>query len=107
MHNQAPIIELKPELRSQLEQKLLEYHKRLDEKVNSGYQPPEQYGEWYNIQVLESLLNNGSVNTYELSREIAAAHDGGIPKLHLFENACAVIDAYASGKVAIGFRAGL
>jgi hypothetical protein len=98
---QTTIIELPEELRPKLEAKLREYQGRLNDAFakDGGYKPPETYAAWYAVRILSTLLRDGRIDTWALAREIAAEHGGYIVRLDAFDNYCAVIDGYASGKI--------
>lgn len=95
---QSPIIELpKDEARvSLLDSKLIEYIERLRKlREENPYKPPESLifiDLEYKIAILGSLLENGSVNTHNISRELNKKFNG-FDKAR-FENACMVIDDY-------------
>lgn len=75
--------------KQQLHNKLVEYRKRLH-----PYRAPESQMDLVcKIAVLERLLNNGQVNTWELSREMVAKYGPGF-NTDDFNNACAVIGDY-------------
>ncbi|MEK9134808.1 MAG: hypothetical protein AAB451_00665 [Patescibacteria group bacterium] len=76
---------------NQLKIKLAEYKKRLD-----PYCPP-----WVEMQmdtickktVLEQLLKNGQIKTWDISLEMAKTYGSGF-NVDLFNNACGVIEGY-------------
>lgn len=75
--------------KQQLKSKLVEYKERV-----SLYRAPElQMGVICKITVLERLLQDGQVNTHELSREMFETYGSGF-SVHAFNNACGVIDDY-------------
>lgn len=88
-----------PLVRSKLEAKLGEYKQRL-EKLESDRNfllVPEQYeekicGTIYKIAVTETLLETGRVDTYALSRKLAAERPDFFSDR--FDNACGVIKDY-------------
>ena len=47
----------------------------------------------YKVTVLKRLLQDGQVNTYELSLEMAKVH-GSSFDVDVFDNACSVIEDY-------------
>ncbi len=75
---------------ARLKAKVEEYKDRLEHQ--SPYKAPEQYtGTRYKLRILEGLLQNGMLDTWELSRQIAA--EGPIYG-RKFNNACAVVEDY-------------
>jgi hypothetical protein len=98
---QTTIIELPEELRPKFEAKLQEYQRRLNDAFaeDGGYKPPETYSAWYAVRILSTLLRDGRVDTWVLAREIAAEHGGYIVRLDAFENYCAAMDGYTTGRI--------
>ncbi|MSU54681.1 MAG: hypothetical protein EXS48_02530 [Candidatus Staskawiczbacteria bacterium] len=102
----GPKIELPkddPELVGKLRTKLEEYKVRLVEKERKIdiYKSPQQRKEItastrYKVAVLQEVIDNGSVDTQELSNRLAV--EDGIFSLEDFENACSVIDSYCRGE---------
>jgi hypothetical protein len=94
----SPLIELPKdlELLEKLRRKLQEYKQRLEtEKAQSPYQAPETFADThYKIAVLGKLLSEGSVSTYDLSRELNERD--GYFDANAFQNACSVIHDYAT-----------
>ncbi len=92
---ESPIIELPddPELRQMLEDKLSEYNERLKKNPYLPPESPEILDTKHKIAVLEKLLNNGSVNTFDFSRELSETR-GFVFDASFFNNACAVIEDY-------------
>ena len=78
-----------------LQNKLVEYKERLVTQMKQEpYKAPELFADTnYKIAVLEKLLVEGKVNTYELSRQLKEKY-GGVD-VASFDNACAVIEDYA------------
>jgi len=85
----SPVIVLNEARRLQLAKKLEEYRGRL----NSLRAPEVQMDTICKITVLERLLRDGLVNTWELSREMATNYGLGFDA-HYFTNACGVIEDY-------------
>lgn len=88
---EAPIIVLSEDetRKKQLQNKLKEYRGRMDR-----YQAPElQMGVICKIAVLERLLRDGQVNTWDLSREMADIYGSGF-RTREFNVACMVIEDY-------------
>lgn len=85
--------------RKQLQAKLEEYKKR----VESFRHPGAQMDTTFKIAVLETLLKNERVETWELSQQLASIYRGHFD-LKAFDNACAVIKDYCKtgGKKARG-----
>ena len=86
--NQSPVIVLPTDesWQNELKNKLEEYRKRWKPHL-----PPEgQMDTTCRIRVLERLLRDGKVVTWDLSRELAKELGGGLNS-HAFNNACAVI----------------
>lgn len=84
-----------PIRKKQLELKLEEYARRLEEG-DDAYRHPELQLKLgvdarYKHDVLERVLKNGSLNTWEYSRELGKA---GTFHASAFQTACAVIDEY-------------
>lgn len=74
-----------------LRDKLAEYKERMH-----PYHAPElQMGAICKITVLERLLTDGQVDTWGLSREMAQTYGSGFD-VRAFQNACGVIDDYAT-----------
>ena len=97
------------EIVERMQEKLKDYKQRLEsEKSKIGpHKAPEQVFSTladtkYKITVLEKLLLEGSVDTHQLSRELDEK-DGQLDQ-QAFENACAVIEDYATtgGKRVVG-----
>lgn len=84
-----------PSILKALDAKLVEYKKRLDEQVeNNPYQPPEFFTDTiYKIYILESLIDNGEVKMYNLSKEINDKY--GYLDVDDYYNAYSVIEDYA------------
>ena len=87
------------EMVQRLQDKLGDYKQRLEyeESEIDPYKAPETVFSMlvdtrYKIAVLEKLLNDGEVNTFELSKELND-QDGRLDT-QAFNNACAVIDDY-------------
>ncbi len=78
-----------------LQEKLAEYKERLGTQMKKDpHKVPELFTDTnYKIAVLEKLLTDGEVNTYELSRELNEKYGGF--NVDDFNNACAVIEDYA------------
>ena len=75
--------------KTQLRRKLEEYKGRV-----KPFRAPElQMDTIYKMTVLERLLRDGQVNTWELSREIAKTYGSDFDG-HAFNNACGVIEDY-------------
>lgn len=94
----SPIITLpaNQELQAQLQAKLTEYKQRLERQGINSFTPPEIRATsktWYAVRILETVLNEGAVGTFDLSREIAAEL-GEYFDVHHFEQYAAVIDDY-------------
>jgi hypothetical protein len=92
-NGESPIITLNlaNDLRvRQLRAKLGEYQSR----VNIWKAPELQRGTFYKITILERLLMDGTVDTWELSREMNEK-DGSVD-FDRWNTACSVINAYAS-----------
>lgn len=89
---ESPVIELpastSPELRARLEAKLEEYKGRVNPNDPLGADADAVY----KIAVLQTLLDNGRVVTYELSRALGRLDPDFDPDL--FQNACDVIVDY-------------
>ncbi|MFA6136297.1 MAG: hypothetical protein WC705_03005 [Candidatus Paceibacterota bacterium] len=92
---ESPIIELPDdqELRQVLENKLAEYNERLKKNPYLSPESPEILDTKHKIAVLEKLLKDGSVNTYNFSKELSEARDF-VFDASFFNNACAVIEDY-------------
>lgn len=98
----SPKIELPSDIETirKLQKKLREYKTRLEEekgqKIKTHTAPEQDFvalaDTHYKIAVLEKLLLEGSVNTYELSRELNEAD--GMFDASAFDNACGVIEDY-------------
>lgn len=91
--DQSPVIVLPTDesWQNELKGKLEEYSERWD-----AYLPPErQMGTVCKIEVLECLLRDGRVVTWDLSRELAERFGRGLDA-HAFSNACGVIAEYCS-----------
>jgi hypothetical protein len=88
--------DLDPGRRASLEAKLEEYRERLKQRMEANrYQPPEFFASTrYKITVLETLLTDGRVDTHDLYQKIKG-EDGSVD-LEAFNNACGVIDDYAT-----------
>jgi hypothetical protein len=102
---QRIVIELPTDLgrRAQLSAKLDEYKQRLNGRRDK-YQAPELDSVWWKIRVLETLLGDEKqVDTFDLSREIVKELGQRVftewQEL-FFDNACGVIEAYATGNTA-------
>ena len=92
--SETPIIRLPDdeEMQARLRHKLAEYKERIE-----PYRAPElQQDTYFKIQVLERLLERGEVNTYNLSLELAARLGKREFSVDDFNNACAVIQDYAT-----------
>lgn len=78
-----------------LQKKLSEYKERLSAEIKKDpYKAPEFFIDTnYKIAILEKLLINGEVNTYELSKELNKKF-GGLD-IETFKNACSIIKDYA------------
>ena len=75
--------------KQQLQDKLEEYRGRMD-----PYRAPEmQMGTICKIAVLEQLLRDGEVNTFELSLEMSKKYGSGFDH-NAFNNACGVVEDY-------------
>lgn len=90
-NEESPIIILPKNdlLIQQLRFKLEEYQKR----YNPYHAPELQMDTICKIQVLERLLRDGSVNTYELSKELYDIYGSSLNG-NSFNSACAVINDY-------------
>lgn len=91
MPKEAPIISLPNDetRRKQLQKKLEEYRRRMQ-----PYRAPElQMENICKIAVLEKLLQNGQVNAWDFSREMAREYGPGF-NTNDFSLACTVIDDY-------------
>src|SRR4030042_4226739 len=99
--NEPPIIILPEDEahKQQLHRKLEEYRQRIDPFRHPGLQMSAVCKK----TVLEHLLRDGQVNTWKLSKDMAATH-GQTFDIDAFNNACAVIDDYCKtgGKKAQG-----
>ncbi|MEJ0021162.1 MAG: hypothetical protein WDN47_01115 [Candidatus Doudnabacteria bacterium] len=94
---QPPIIRI-TEDREVIARKLEEYMGRLDR-----FKAPEaQFDAIYKIEIIKRLLEKGEVNISDLSKELADKY--GVFDANLFDNACKVIEDYATtgGKHAHG-----
>ena len=83
-----------PRIRERLEVKLAEYRGRLS-RLDDGFRDPallQSTDAGYKVAILERLLQDGVVHTWEFSRELEAKY--GIVKPYNFNNAAAVIDDY-------------
>lgn len=90
--NESPVILLPSNQArlARLKDKLTEYRRRLD-----AFKPPEQQiGTWMKIEVLEKLLTEGAVKTWDFSRELAEKYRSSFSPYD-FANACAVIEDYS------------
>lgn len=75
---------------AQLKAKLEEYKNRID-----PYQAPQlQMAKVYSAEILERLLKEGEVKTFDLARELQKKYD--CFEVDAFNNACEVIRTYAS-----------
>lgn len=92
---QGPVLTLFEERKGQLEAKLSEYRGRLDERptMHPELQLIRHSDAMYKITVLERLLKDGRISTWELSREMAKKL-GSEFDARLFNRACAVISDY-------------
>lgn len=91
MAETSPVIKFPtdPERQAQLRRKLEEYKSRLESR-----QFPESQSELgYRVTILETLLANQEVNTWNLSRELASKFKDDFD-VRAFERSCAVIDDY-------------
>ena len=79
-----------PELERRLRLKLKEYESRIDHYRH----PALQIDDLCKFAVLTRLLQEGTVVTFELSREIVGQYGSTIQVAEAFNNACAVIQAY-------------
>ncbi|HRY62480.1 MAG TPA: hypothetical protein P5056_01795 [Candidatus Paceibacterota bacterium] len=86
----GPVITLTtdPERVQMLWRKLKILTNRLDHSRNSE----TQWNTVYEIEILDTLLNKGSVNTWDLSRKLADAY--GSIDCRTFSFACGVIQSY-------------
>ena len=84
---QGPVIRL-TENREAIEKKLDEYKSRYD----TSKAPEQQYDTIYKIAVAQKLVDEGQVDTYALSNELAAKF--GPLDIRLFNTACAVMADY-------------
>lgn len=90
-------------LQVRLTAKLEEYRKRVEDE--RGFKHPElahkislSYRDsLYKAAVLDQLLENGEVRSWDLSLELQKEH-GNDFDLERFNNACGVIAAYAEGR---------
>lgn len=97
---ESPVIKLpdQPEIKRRLDGKLNEYKKRLERTVEEGrYHHPaqrraEQRDTRYKIDILERLLEDGQVKTWDHSQEINR-RDGEFD-FDVYNNAAAVILSY-------------
>ncbi|MEK7503001.1 MAG: hypothetical protein AAB556_00990 [Patescibacteria group bacterium] len=89
--DESPILVLpKDETRKQqLRKKLAEYRGRID----PSHAPETQMSAICKTTVLERLLRDGQVKTYDLSLEMAEMYGSGFD-VNKFNNACGVIDDY-------------
>lgn len=90
---EGPVIKLpeNPEMVERLRAKLEEYRRRLsDDQYKAPY---AQQDTIYKIAILEKLLEDGVVDTWDLSRELGDKY--GWFDVPAFESACGVIDNYA------------
>ena len=89
MAEKIPIIVLPGERVQQLRKKLAEYKVRVD-----SFRAPElQMDTICKKTVLERLLRDGQVNTWELSREMLKTYGSGFDPW-AFNNACGVVEDY-------------
>lgn len=107
--SKSPVIELpadNPERRAQLERKLEEYKERVKNYLDglgdsANFMAPEAIHESlgsmpYRIYILERLLQDGKIETWSLSKEMAARFDGQCKSFYTyqFDKACSVIKDY-------------
>ncbi len=98
--NKSHVIELPEDsiLAQRLGTKLKEYRQRLEER--DIHIAPELHDAWWKERVLETLLDEGRVDTFVLSRKIV--EQLGQERFDesqnvLFNRACGVIEAYVLG----------
>ena len=109
--NEGPTIVLDQNRRLDLEAKLDEYTKRFTDDMRATddrvYESPENRGDLVDaamkIAVLTTLIHDGIVRTFALSRELM--HKDPFWEVEYFENACAVIDNY-NGMSSAGVQGG-
>lgn len=89
----SPVIILSEERLPQLKVKLEEYKGRLDPHKHPDLQLLMHSDSMYKITVLERLISDGSVRTYDLSLEMAEKLGGNFD-VELFDKACAVVEDY-------------
>jgi len=96
MENKSPTLRLdrrKQKLMAQLETKLKEYQTR-----NPYRAPEENQGDCCKARLLEHLLRDGEVKTWDVCRELNAAYSGSLDPW-TFDNACKVVRAYCTGRM--------
>ena len=89
---ESPVIVLPKDKtrQSQLRAKTKEYKERLQ---SSRFTPAEKMGIRYRIIILERLLKNREVSTWEISQEMAKIPDLDFNDIY-FDRACAIIEDY-------------
>lgn len=101
MPTESPVLVLTKDKKrlQQLNGKLAEYRGRRDPQ----YPPEMQMDTICKIAVLERLLRDSRVNTWEFSRELASTY-GTSFDVEAFNNACAVVEDYCQtgGQIARG-----
>ena len=95
LETESPVIHLPSDEKrvNQLKKKLVEYEQRF---LKNQYKAPEQLMDTIcKIAVLGTLLQDGKVTTWELSRELTATYGEGF-SVSRFQNACTVIKDYCA-----------
>lgn len=92
MSEQAPVIRINEQNRPLLEKKQREYQERRNQELTKA---PEISLPHYALAIITALLEQGEINTHELSRKMAAQMGEGF-NLGYFERYCGIIEDYAT-----------
>lgn len=101
----SPVITMpeNKEWQRQLWDKLADYDQRVSDGGAGMYSPPEIYAAipaYYAQRILRTLLDNGSVETWVLARQMAKELEDWFD-VEYFEHYCRVIDRYCREGVKI------
>src|SRR5687768_13085423 len=94
---ESPVLVLPqdPERLAQLQRKLEEYKEQLlKSRATDPYKPEFAFEHHYRIKVLETLFEQGSVDSWSFSRQVASKFGADSPAFAWTLNALGVIDDY-------------